>query len=182
MVVAWAANFGHTTDGGGAVPGSLPTAAKSIFEEGIQIPITKLASRTVWDQSLLNIIYRNCRLPEWNRADTLALVAACKLAGKRMIELYTRFVDKTHFGAIDKLFSRNPTALQSLIRTVIPVGPVYFEEWIDDDGQGAGLWKIACTMSQSTGALSLISLVLIRSRNLLSSICSAATCNSAHSL
>lgn len=96
-IVAWAANFGHMTDSGGGVPGSLPTAAQSIFEEGvvllficfnkdnhadflqIQIPVTKLAARGVWNHDLAEILYRNCRLPEWNRCDTLALVAACRL-------------------------------------------------------------------------------------------------------
>lgn len=55
------------TDNGGAVPGSLPTAASSIFQEGIQIPLTKLASRGVWNTAVVDIIHRNCRLPEWNR-------------------------------------------------------------------------------------------------------------------
>lgn len=55
------------TDNGGAVPGSLPTAASSIFQEGLQIPLTKLASRGVWNTAVVDIIYRNCRLPEWNR-------------------------------------------------------------------------------------------------------------------
>ncbi|KAL8950592.1 MAG: hypothetical protein Q9222_003372 [Ikaeria aurantiellina] len=46
-LIAWTANFGHMTDVGGHFPGSLPCAATSIFEEGIQIPVTKIASRGV---------------------------------------------------------------------------------------------------------------------------------------
>ena len=42
-LVAWTANFGHMTDVGGSVPGSLPCAAESIFEEGSQVPVTKIA-------------------------------------------------------------------------------------------------------------------------------------------
>ena len=38
-IVAWAAMFGHMTDIGGKVPGSLPTDAAQIFEEGIQITV-----------------------------------------------------------------------------------------------------------------------------------------------
>ena len=67
------------TDSGGSVPGSLPTAANSVFEEGIQVPVTKIASKGAWNEDLLEVIYRNCRLPEWNRCDTKALVAACQL-------------------------------------------------------------------------------------------------------
>lgn len=46
-LIAWTANFGHMTDVGGSVPGSLPCAANSIFEEGVQIPVTKVASKGV---------------------------------------------------------------------------------------------------------------------------------------
>ena len=67
------------TDVGGSVPGSLPCAASSVFEEGIQIPVTKVASKGVWNLDLMEVIYRNVRLPEWNRSDVRALVAACEI-------------------------------------------------------------------------------------------------------
>ncbi|KAF8207605.1 5-oxoprolinase [Mycena galopus ATCC 62051] len=154
-LIAWSANFGHMTDNGGAVPGSLPTGAMSVFEEGIQIPVTKVASKGVWNEPLMELIYRNCRLPEWNRSDTRALVAACSLASKRMQELYSRFGDKNYFAIIDELLNRNRKAIGTLIKEVIPDEPVYFEDWIDDDGRGLGPWKVACTMSKKDGILKL---------------------------
>src|ERR1044072_6791769 len=41
-IVGWAAMFGHMTDVGGKVPGSLPPDATSIFEEGVLVPPFKL--------------------------------------------------------------------------------------------------------------------------------------------
>jgi len=70
-----------------------------------------------------------------------------------MRELYTRFGDKTYFVTIDELLDRNRKAVSSIIGSAIPEQPVYFEDWIDDDGQGAGPWKIACTMSKNDGKL-----------------------------
>lgn len=67
------------TDVGGSVPGSLPCAASSIFEEGIQIPVTKVASKGSWYKDLPDVIYRNVRLPDWNRCDVHALLATCTL-------------------------------------------------------------------------------------------------------
>ncbi|KAJ7127119.1 Hydantoinase/oxoprolinase-domain-containing protein [Mycena epipterygia] len=154
-LIAWAANFGHMTDNGGSVPGSLPTGAMSIFEEGVQIPVTKVASKGIWNEPLMELLYRNCRLPEWNRSDTQALVAACTLAGRRMQELYTRFGDHTYFAAIAELLDRNRKAVGTLINDVIPDEPVYFEDWIDDDGRGLGPWKVACTMSKKDGVLNM---------------------------
>ncbi|KAF7316916.1 putative hydantoin utilization protein [Mycena chlorophos] len=150
-----ASNFGHMSDTGGAVPGSLPTGATSIFEEGIQIPILKVCSRGIWNDQLMELIYRNVRLPDWNRCDTAALVASCKLAGQRMQQLYTRFGDKNYFAIIDELLERNRKAIGTLIKDVIPDAPVYFEDWIDDDGRGTGPWKVACTMSKEDGILNL---------------------------
>ena len=138
-LIAWTSNFGHMTDNGGSVPVSLPTAGTSIFEEGIQIPPTKLASKGVWNDAVLQILYRNCRLPDWTKADTLALVAACKLAGRRMVELYNRFGDKVYFDTIEELLSRNRKAIASIFDKSIPDHPVYFEDWIDDDGRGVGV-------------------------------------------
>ena len=37
-LIAYASMFGHMTDIGGKVPGSLPTDARQIFEEGIRVP------------------------------------------------------------------------------------------------------------------------------------------------
>ena len=150
--VAWTANFGHMTDVGGSVPGSLPCAASSIFEEGIQIPVTKIASKGVWNNDLMEVIYRNVRLPEWNRSDVRALVAACEIAGKRMLELYSRFGESLYFAAIDELLSRNRKAVSSII-SKMSEEPTYFEDWIDDDGQGVGPWKVACTMTRINGRL-----------------------------
>jgi len=46
-VIAWAAMFGHMTDVGGKVPGSLPTDARTIYEEGVSVPPIKSGSLDV---------------------------------------------------------------------------------------------------------------------------------------
>ena len=64
-----------------------------------------------------------------------------------MIELYERFGDALYFAAIEELLDRNRKAVASIINKM-PEDPAYFEDWIDDDGQGIGPWKIACTMTR----------------------------------
>src|SRR5205085_1673762 len=44
-LVGWSSQFGHQMDCGGPLPGSLPTAAKTIFEEGLIIPPVKILER-----------------------------------------------------------------------------------------------------------------------------------------
>ena len=41
-LIAYAAMFGHMTDVGGKVPGSLPTDARTIYEEGVSVPPIKI--------------------------------------------------------------------------------------------------------------------------------------------
>lgn len=64
-----------------------------------------------------------------------------------MIELYQRFGDVLYFEIISELLERNRRAIASIIQGM-PEEPAYFEDWIDDDGQGVGPWKIACTMTK----------------------------------
>ncbi len=48
-VVAFVQAFGHHDDIGGAVPGSMPSTATSVFEEGLMVPPIRL-----WDQGVPN--------------------------------------------------------------------------------------------------------------------------------
>ena len=145
-VVAWAAMFGHMTDIGGKVPGSLPTDAAQVFEEGIQIPPVKILRKGVLNEEILNLILRNCRLPEWNRSDFNAIVAALRLAERRVIEMADRFGVDELVGAMDEMLERNKRAMGKILKMVVPETKQYFEDYIDDDGMGMGPYKIACTL------------------------------------
>ncbi|HEY0920408.1 hydantoinase B/oxoprolinase family protein, partial [Devosia sp.] len=145
-LAAWAAMFGHMTDTGGRVPGSLPTDAQQIFEEGIQIPPVKIMRGNVLSDEILKICLRNSRVPEWNRADLMALIAAVKLAERRIHELSRRFGADTLYSAMEMLLERNLNAFRRVIREVVPETPVSFADHIDDDGMGNGPFKIACSM------------------------------------
>jgi N-methylhydantoinase B len=144
--IAWAAMFGHMTDIGGKVPGSLPTDARQIYEEGIVVPPIKIYKGGELQDDLLKLILHNCRLPHWNHSDFNAIVAACRTASKRCVELSARFGDDVLYSAMDELLERNKRAMAQLINNAIPVEKRYFEDYICDDGMGMGPYKLACTM------------------------------------
>jgi N-methylhydantoinase B len=145
-LLSWAAMFGHMTDVGGKVPGSLPTDARQIYEEGILVPPTKIYRKGELQQDVLNIILHNCRLPHWNLSDFNAIIAACRTAEKRCIEIAGRFGDNIYFSALEELLERNKNAMRQLILNTVPEKKQYFEDYICDDGMGMGPYKIACTM------------------------------------
>jgi len=153
-VVGWAAQFGHMTDVGGKVPGSLPTDATSIFEEGVLVPPVKLYRKEELNGEVLNLILNQVRMKDWNRSDLNALVAACRNAGRRIQELCARFGTDTYLATLDMLLQRNYDAMKTLIETTIPADEVLsFTDYVCDDGMGYGPYKIHCSMWREDGKL-----------------------------
>ncbi|MGH3413227.1 MAG: hydantoinase B/oxoprolinase family protein, partial [Marmoricola sp.] len=60
-VVAFVQAFGHHDDIGGAVPGSMPSHATSVYEEGLMVPPIKLWEEGVVNRAALTIITSNSR-------------------------------------------------------------------------------------------------------------------------
>jgi N-methylhydantoinase B len=146
-LIGWASMFGHMTDVGGKVPGSLPTDATTIYEEGVVVPPFKLYRKGELNAEALGIILNQVRMKEWNRSDLNAIVAACRTAGQRMTELCDRFGQDVYLSALDALLERNYRAMKQLIETTIPAGETLtFTDYVCDDGMGYGPYKIHCAM------------------------------------
>ena len=150
-LVAWSAMFGHMTDIGGKVPGSLPTDATSIFEEGIRIPPIKLYRKGELQQDIITLVAHQSRMPEWYKADLHAIVASCRVAARRVEEMCVRFGDDMFDSSLKLLLERNHRAMKHLIETSIADDKVSFEDYICDDGRGFGPFKIKCTMWRENG-------------------------------
>jgi N-methylhydantoinase B len=144
--IAWSAMFGHMSDNGGMVPGSIPIQATTIYQEGIRIPPIKLYKKGVLQTDMLELILHNVRTPQWNRFDLNALVAACNTAAKRCVELARRFGDDVLVTTMDIMLQRNYDAMKHIIEMFIPEQPREFEDYLCDDGMGMGPYKIKCKM------------------------------------
>lgn len=144
--IAWSAMFGHMSDNGGMVPGSIPIKAESIYQEGIRIPPTKLYKKGELQGDLLDLILHNVRTPQWNRFDLNALVAACNTAAKRCIEIAERFGDDIFYSTMEIMLERNHVAMSAIINMLVPEEPRAFEDYVCDDGVGMGPYKIRCKM------------------------------------
>ena len=145
-LVGWSSQFGHQMDAGGRLPGSLPTGATTVFEEGIIIPPLKIVERGEVQEDVLRLILNNVRLPEMNRADLFAIVAACHAGEKRVIGLCERFGKDVYLATLQALLDRTHEAMRKLIQLAIPEEPQTFEDYIDDDGLGNGPYKMKLTI------------------------------------
>ena len=145
-LVGFTSMFGHMMDVGGPVPGSMPTAATSIFGEGLRIPPIKLYEAGVQNKSALDLIMNNTRTPEMNYSDLMAILAGCRAGERRVIELCERFGQETYSQACDALLERTERAMRLLIVQNLPTEPQSFEDYVDDDGCGNGPFKMKLTV------------------------------------
>jgi N-methylhydantoinase B len=146
-LTGWASMFGHMSDVGGSVPGSMPVGARSIHAEGVIIRPVKLFEQGHLNAVALDQVLAQVRLPEWNRSDLMGLVAACRLAARRVGELCDRFGHDTYLASCEALLNRTRWAVGQLIQRHVPTQPALeFEDYVDDDGLGNGPFKLKCSI------------------------------------
>ena len=148
-LVGWASMFGHMSDVGGKTPSSMPTDARTIYEEGVIIPPFKLYEAGEVNEDALRIILNQVRVPDWNRADLNGLVAACRTAGRRVQEMCERFGTAEYLAALDALLQRNYDAMKVLLSVVFEEGrTLSFTDYIDDDGVGYGPYELKMSLTR----------------------------------
>ena len=87
-MVALSCTMCHHQDVGGRTPGSVPTDATELYQEGVIIPPTQLFRAGELDENLFRLLTRNVRLPEVFTGDLMAQVAAGRLGRIRLRELF----------------------------------------------------------------------------------------------
>ncbi|MEY5008275.1 MAG: hypothetical protein RL764_1591 [Pseudomonadota bacterium] len=145
-LIAYTSMFGHQSDIGGKVVGSMPINARSIYEEGVRIPPVKIWKKGEYNEDLMKLVMHQTRKPDWCAADLNALIASCRVAARRVIEMAERFGDDVYVSATQELLARNHRAMKTLLAQAVSEEPVSFEDYICDDGMGYGPYKIKCTM------------------------------------
>ncbi len=144
--VALACTMCHHQDVGGRTPGSVPTDATELYQEGVIIPPTQLFRAGELDENLFRFLTRNVRLPDVFTGDLMAQVAAGRLGGVRLQALFAAHGAPTVMTYIEELLSRAERLTRAQIAD-IPDGDYAFEDWLDDDGVSIGQpVKIAVTL------------------------------------
>ncbi len=133
-VVCFVQAFGHHDDIGGATPGSMPSAATSVFEEGLMIPPIKLWDQGVPNKSAQRIMTRNSRMPDSIAADLDAECSACLMGARRLSELFTRYGVDTVEAAFDTILDNTTEIYRREILSKIPDGQYVWEDYAEHDG------------------------------------------------
>jgi N-methylhydantoinase B len=144
-VVGFAANIGHHSDIGGSIPGSVSPQSGSIFEEGLRIPIIRIARGGVIDEDLLNLICNNSRLMEERRLDLKVQIAVNTRGGDETRALFLRMGLEHAKAAIDDVFAYTAERLRRRV-AALPTGRHTFTTWLDNAGDGAAPVPIVATV------------------------------------
>ncbi|MFL6190028.1 MAG: hydantoinase B/oxoprolinase family protein, partial [Actinomycetes bacterium] len=133
-VVAFVQAFGHHDDIGGAVPGSMPSHATSVFEEGLMVPPIRLWDQGVPNRAALTIMTRNSRMPDSLAADLDAECSACLMGARRLAELFDRYGVPVVEACFDAIVEATTEAFRREILARIPDGTWAWEDYAEHDG------------------------------------------------
>ena len=130
-LIAWTANIAHNSDVGGMAPGSLSGEATEIFQEGLRLPAIKLINQGELDQSVMDIITTNSRMPDFLLGDVGAAIASVRIGANRLEGLAEKYGQETFSEAISSFMDfGEKTALAELAK--LPQGTFELAEEQDD--------------------------------------------------
>ena len=132
-LIAFSAAMTHHQDVGGMSPGSVPTNATEIFQEGIRIPPLKYSDKGVINDTLLKILKLNVRLPDSFEGDLNAQIAACEIGRRRISDLEVRYSAKVLKNIFLDLLNRSESMTKQAIMA-LPDGTHAYFDYLDNDG------------------------------------------------
>lgn len=120
----------HHQDVGGITPGSVPTDATSVQQEGLRIAPVQLYRRGQADANLMRLLRANSRMPD-NLTGDLAAQWAALAAGAQALQ---PLLEQTGFdAAAQALIDASEAATRAALRAV-PDGEWQFADALDGDG------------------------------------------------
>jgi N-methylhydantoinase B len=132
-LAAFCGSIAHKSDLGGVVPGSGYSAARELFQEGIQYPPLRLVEGDVMLRDIEAILRANSRTPDLIMGDIRGQVGVARLAESRLTELFDRYGAPACLEA----FALRQDLTETRVREVLaswPDGAFEAESFVDNDG------------------------------------------------
>src|SRR4051794_5985030 len=146
VLVCFAMARGHQEDMGGSLPGGYFPGAYDIHAEGLVIPPTRIYARGV-ETPVYEFFLNNIRFPHGMRIDNQAMIAAMKVAERRLTEMLNQYGREPLLTYIDDMIDSTERAVRAEI-ALIPDGVYETESATDDDGTNfdVPVW-VRCTLT-----------------------------------
>jgi N-methylhydantoinase B len=128
MVRAHWIDIGGNSTGFGAGP-----QVTDPWFEGLQLDQLKIYREGKLDETLYRVLKDNIRFPESSLGDMKSQMAACRLAARRMDDLFDKYGRDTILAAIDRIFDETETKCRNVVSQLAD-GVYEAESAMDDDG------------------------------------------------
>lgn len=141
LLVGFAGSIAHSPDVGGAL---WSADCHEIFEEGIRILPSRLLRAGEWNETLLDVLLGNVRVPDQVFGDLGAQVVANDVAARRVVEFLkdTKLPDLQALAAI--LHERSDSSMRRAIAAV-PDGT--YRATLEADGFDDNITRIVCAVT-----------------------------------
>ncbi len=126
-IVAYFSNCCHAPDIGGRI---LSAEAHEVFEEGLQVPITKLFDAGEPNEELFKIVRANVRTPDETVGDLYAQAASNAVGARSLLAMMDEFCLESIDPLADEIIDRSEAAMREGIRA-LPNGRYEHETWSD---------------------------------------------------
>ena len=126
-IVAYFSNCCHAPDIGGRI---LSAEAHEVFEEGLQVPITRLFCEGEPNEELFKLIRANVRTPDETVGDLYAQAASNAVGARSLLQMMDEFQLETIDPLADEIIARSEKAMRDGIRA-LPNGTYQHELWSD---------------------------------------------------
>ena len=131
--IAVSAAMTHHQDVGGMSPGSVPPNATEIYQEGIRIPPLKLREGKTFNDTLIQMLKLNVRVPKVFMGDIGAQISACTVGARRVVELANRYGRGQTLQIFNELLDRSEQLTRKALEA-IPDGTYSYVDHLDNDG------------------------------------------------
>ena len=151
-LVGFVANRAHHADVGGMAPGSLPSSAREIYQEGLRIPPLLLWRRGELNREVLDLIVANVRTPHERLGDLRAQYASCQTGIRRLQELAGRHGEKLLWAGMGAIVDYAERRMRAALAQ-LPPGTAEFVDYLDDDGIGTEPLPIRARVTVGSGRI-----------------------------
>ena len=133
QVVAFSVATVHHQDVGGMAPGSIPTNATEIYQEGLRIPPLRYIEAGRVNETLEALLRYNIRLSDTFMGDLNAQLSACKVGARRLGELCAVHGAALITRIFELLLDRSEAMTRAALRR-LPEGTYRYVDFLDNDG------------------------------------------------
>ena len=149
-IVAYVASIAHHSDVGGMTPGSEAAVCRSIFQEGLRIPLVRIYRDGAVIDDILDFLLLNSRTPDERNGDLRAQIAANLTGIRAVLDLFARYGGQTA-PAIDAYLEFTRRRFQAAIER-LKEGVYSAEDFLDGESAGSQA-AIRLTLTIADGRL-----------------------------